>query len=120
MTRKEFIEDLMERLENISSELEYLKNVDIREIEEEEDEGLSQLESELEELNEKINRTIYRSSEFYELQNQIEEKQSEIDEYEKPEVDNDSLERIIDKLNEFGLEAFDTQYDLYNDLRDEL
>ena len=120
MTKQKFIEDLMERLENISSELEHLRDVSMVEFEEDEDEGLTQLESELDELNEEINRSIYRSPEFYALQEKIAEKQSEIDNYEKEEVDNYTLERIIDKLNEFGFQAFDTQYDLYKDLQDEL
>ena len=116
MTKQEFIENLMERLNNISSELEYFQRVSLNDFEEEEDEGLTQLNEELAELNDQINKTIYRSLEFFELQGQIEEKEEEIKNYEKPEVDNYDLERIIDSLNEFGCDAFDTQYDLYQRL----
>ena len=119
MTKQEFIEGLMERLNNISSELEFFKNVSMIDFEEEEDEGLTQLNEELAELNDQINKTIYRSPEFFELQEQIQAKQEEIDNYDAPEVDNYDLERIVDRLNEFGYEAFDTQYGLYTDL-DEL
>lgn len=116
MTKQEFIEDLMDRLNNISSELEYFQNVKMSNFQEEEDEGLTQLNEELAELNDQINKTIYRSPLFFELQDQIEQKENAIDNYDAPEVDNYDLERIVDKLNEFGYEAFDTQCELYQKL----
>jgi hypothetical protein len=120
MTRQKMIEKIREELENIGDACEQLKMLSIKEIEDEESEELHKLEYELDVLNGQINRTTYRSKEFYELESKIKEKEKEIDELRDKESSNneeidDKLSYFLDKLQEFAHDTFDTEYKLYEE-----
>ena len=121
MTRQKMIEKIREELENIGDACEQLKMLSMQEIENEESEDLHKLEYELDVLNGQINRSIYRSKEFYELESKIKEKQKEIDELiDKESSDNEEIDyklsHFLDKVQEFAHDTFDDEYEFYQEI----
>lgn len=122
MTREQFIEHIDKLLNTIGDCAEELKSLSIGEIAFEPSEKLNNLIDELDDLELQINDTKYRSAKFYELEENIAEKKSEIELLEKEEKEifddaNSEFEDLLDQIQNWAFGVWDEQYSFWDKIQ---
>jgi hypothetical protein len=122
MNKKEFVEeciDLTEELSEVCEKILRLKH-DLLSVTPDPSPELDQAETELADLEEKINLTLYRSFEFFDLKEKIDSKEKQIEELKSQEKNDPEVEIINENyeiLERIAYEANDEQYAVWNNLK---
>jgi len=121
MTKAEYIDDLREKLNSISSSIEELSNVDTTDIYVDDDEGVIEIQDELDSLNRLLSGVEEDSEEFEEIQSQIEEKESELEEEKgRAQGEIDEIDEIVTELSSSASTFFDEQFSAWTQLGNKL